>query len=203
MIWSIAWITNLFYSYYFPIYNHINKIRHVQQHYELFLLSIFLLFCCCRHSMTWNTCSEKIWKIWKKRKLKCEMVWKIWRKSKLNSEKIWKMRKCTTTIVRKKRGGNNLFFTSFIFYLFLLQNVPIPQNAIAFKSNHSNTMLPNVMVLARDRKWRHFPRAFSLLYITQGNEVFQTLRFEQVQENDTRKTISEVFQTLRFEKNTG
>jgi hypothetical protein len=30
----------------------------------------------------------------------------------------------------------------------LLQNVPILQNAIAFKSNHSNTMLPNVMVLA-------------------------------------------------------
>ena len=39
--------------------------------------------------------------------------------------------------------------------------------------------------------------------ITQGNEVFQTLRFEQVQENDTRKTSNKVFQTLRFEKNTG
>ena len=48
--------------------------------------------------------SEKIWKIWKKSKLKCEMVLKIWRKSKLNSEKIWKMGKCTSTIVRKKRG---------------------------------------------------------------------------------------------------
>jgi hypothetical protein len=52
--------------------------------------------------------SEKIWKIWKKSKLKCEMVWKIWRKSKLNSEKIWKMGKCTTTIVRKKRGENDV-----------------------------------------------------------------------------------------------
>ena len=39
--------------------------------------------------------------------------------------------------------------------------------------------------------------------ITQGNEVFQTLRFEQVQENDTRKTSNEVFQTLRFEKKYG
>jgi phosphoribosylanthranilate isomerase len=34
-----------------------------------------------------------------------------------------------------------------------------------------------------------------------SNEGFQTLRFEQVQENDTRKTSNEVFQTLRFEKN--
>ena len=38
--------------------------------------------------------------------------------------------------------------------------------------------------------------------ITQGNEVLQTLRFEQIQENDTRKTSNEVFQTLRLEKNT-
>jgi hypothetical protein len=45
-------------------------------------------------------------------------------------------------------SSQNLFFTSFIFYLFLLQNVPILQHAIASKSNHSNTMLPNVMVLA-------------------------------------------------------
>jgi hypothetical protein len=29
------------------------------------------------------------------------------------------------------------------------------------------------------------------------------LRFEQVQENDTRKTSNEVFQTLRFEKKFG
>jgi hypothetical protein len=43
-------------------------------------------------------------------------------------------------------SSQNLFFTSFIFYLFLLQNVPILQHAIASKSNHSNTMLPNVMV---------------------------------------------------------
>jgi hypothetical protein len=52
--------------------------------------------------------SEKIWTMRKKSKLKCEMVWKIWRKSKLNSEKIWKMGKCTTTIVRKKRGENDV-----------------------------------------------------------------------------------------------
>jgi hypothetical protein len=43
-------------------------------------------------------------------------------------------------------SSQSLFFTSFIFYLFLLQNVPILQHAIASKSNHSNTMLPNVMV---------------------------------------------------------
>ena len=32
--------------------------------------------------------SEKIGKIWKKSKLKCEMIWRIWKKGKLNSEKI-------------------------------------------------------------------------------------------------------------------
>ena len=32
--------------------------------------------------------SEKIWKIWKKSKLKCEMISKTWKKAKLNSEKI-------------------------------------------------------------------------------------------------------------------
>ena len=31
---------------------------------------------------------EMIWKIWKG-KLKCEMIWKIWKKGKSNSEKIW------------------------------------------------------------------------------------------------------------------
>jgi hypothetical protein len=45
-------------------------------------------------------------------------------------------------------SSENLFFTSLLFYLFLLQNVPILQHAIASKSIHSNTMLPNVMVLA-------------------------------------------------------
>jgi hypothetical protein len=34
---------------------------------------------------------EKIWKIWKKSKLKCEMIWKIWKKGKSNSDKIWKI----------------------------------------------------------------------------------------------------------------
>ena len=37
--------------------------------------------------------SEKIWKIWKKSKLKCEMIWKIWKNIKLNSEMIWKFGK--------------------------------------------------------------------------------------------------------------
>ena len=37
--------------------------------------------------------SDKIGKIWKKDKLKCEMIWKIWKKDKLNSEMIWKIQK--------------------------------------------------------------------------------------------------------------
>jgi hypothetical protein len=30
---------------------------------------------------------EKIWKLWKKSKLKSEMIWTIWKKNKLNCEK--------------------------------------------------------------------------------------------------------------------
>ena len=37
--------------------------------------------------------SDKIWTIWKKGKLKCEMIWEIWKKDKLNSEMIWKIQK--------------------------------------------------------------------------------------------------------------
>jgi hypothetical protein len=33
--------------------------------------------------------SDKIWAIWKKGKLKCEMIWKIWKKDRLKSYKIW------------------------------------------------------------------------------------------------------------------
>jgi hypothetical protein len=33
--------------------------------------------------------SEKIWKIQKKSKLKCEMIWKIWKKGKLNNDFGW------------------------------------------------------------------------------------------------------------------
>jgi hypothetical protein len=33
--------------------------------------------------------SDKIWAIWEKGKLKCEMIWKIWNKDKLKSFKIW------------------------------------------------------------------------------------------------------------------
>jgi hypothetical protein len=36
---------------------------------------------------------EKIWKIWKKGKLICEMIWKIWKKCKSNSENIWIIQK--------------------------------------------------------------------------------------------------------------
>jgi hypothetical protein len=35
--------------------------------------------------------SEKIGKICKKSKLKCEMKWRIWKKGKSNSDKIWKI----------------------------------------------------------------------------------------------------------------
>jgi hypothetical protein len=37
--------------------------------------------------------SEKIWKIWKKRKLNSDKIWKVLKKDKLNSEKIWKIQK--------------------------------------------------------------------------------------------------------------
>ena len=32
---------------------------------------------------------EKIWKMWKKRRLNCEMIWKTWKKGKSNSDTIW------------------------------------------------------------------------------------------------------------------
>jgi hypothetical protein len=35
--------------------------------------------------------SEKIWKMWKKSKLKYEMILKIWKKNKLKCEMIWKI----------------------------------------------------------------------------------------------------------------
>jgi hypothetical protein len=54
--WRLIRFETLFNIYFtvicIPIYNHIKHIRHVQQHYELFMLSIFLFFCCCWHSMT-------------------------------------------------------------------------------------------------------------------------------------------------------
>ena len=31
---------------------------------------------------------DKIWKIWKKRKLNSDKIWKVWKKNKLNSEKM-------------------------------------------------------------------------------------------------------------------
>jgi hypothetical protein len=33
--------------------------------------------------------SDKIWTIWKKCKLNCEIIWKIRKKDKSNSDKIW------------------------------------------------------------------------------------------------------------------
>jgi hypothetical protein len=41
--------------------------------------------------LIWEENCEKIWKIWKKSKLKCEIIWKIWKKGKSNSDKIWKI----------------------------------------------------------------------------------------------------------------
>ena len=38
-----------------PIKNHINEIRHVQQHYET-LSVVNVLFCCCWLSMIYNLC---------------------------------------------------------------------------------------------------------------------------------------------------
>ena len=34
---------------------------------------------------------EKIWNIWKKRKLNSDKIWKVWKKNPLNSEMIWKI----------------------------------------------------------------------------------------------------------------
>jgi hypothetical protein len=55
-IWRLNRFETLFNIYFtvicIPLYNHINKIRHVQQHCEWFMLSIFCFCCCCRHSMT-------------------------------------------------------------------------------------------------------------------------------------------------------
>jgi hypothetical protein len=33
--------------------------------------------------------SGKIWTIWKKGMLECEMIWKIWKKGKSKSDNIW------------------------------------------------------------------------------------------------------------------
>ena len=47
-----------------------------------------------------NNC-EKIWKIWKKGKLKCEMICKIWKKCELKCEMIWKIWKQIVKIYGK------------------------------------------------------------------------------------------------------
>ena len=52
--------------------------------------------------------SEKIWKIWKKGKLKCGMIWK---KGKSKSEKIWKIqRKIVKRYEKYGKYGRKVFF---------------------------------------------------------------------------------------------
>jgi hypothetical protein len=90
--------------------------------------------------------------------------------------------------------SQNLFFTSFIFYLFLLQNVPILQHVIASKSNHSNTMLPNVMVLAPLQKLKikyelSCQSTTRLKYIDKFDQLLITPQWTSTVDNTVRSLI--------------
>jgi hypothetical protein len=91
-------------------------------------------------------------------------------------------------------SSQNLFFTSFIFYLFLLQNLPILQHAIASKSNHSNTMLPNVMVLAPLQKLKikyelSYQSTTRLKYIDKFDQLLITPQWTSTVDNTVRSLI--------------
>jgi hypothetical protein len=91
-------------------------------------------------------------------------------------------------------SSQNLFFTSFIFYLFLLQNVPILQHAIASKSNLSNTMLPNVMVLAPLQKLKikyelSYQSTTRLKYIDKFDQLLITPQWTSTVDNTVRSLI--------------
>jgi hypothetical protein len=92
---------------------------------------------------------------------------------------------------KNKFSSQNLFVTSFIFYLFLLQNIPILQHAIASKSNHSNTMFPNVMVLAHLQKLKikyelSFQSTTRLKYIDKFDQLLITPQWTSADENTVR-----------------
>ena len=91
-------------------------------------------------------------------------------------------------------SSQNLFFTSFIFYLFLLQNVPILQHAIASKSNHSNTMLLNVMDLATLQKLKikyelSYQSTTRLKYIDKFDQLLITPQLTSTVDNTVRSLI--------------
>jgi hypothetical protein len=91
-------------------------------------------------------------------------------------------------------SSQNLFFTSFIFYLFLLQNVPILQHAISSKNNHSNTMLPNVMVLAPLQKLKikyelSYQSTTRLKYIDKFDQLLITPQWTSTVDNTVRSLI--------------
>jgi hypothetical protein len=62
-------------------------------------------------------------------------VWKKYGKKILGKQATFHFKHCG--LKTNSFSSQNLFFTSFIFYLFLLQNVQILQHAIASKSNHN------------------------------------------------------------------
>jgi hypothetical protein len=80
------------------------------------------------------------------------------------------------------------------FYLFLLQNVPILQNAMASKSNHSNTMLLNVMVLAPLPKLKikyelSYQSTTRLKYIDKFDQLLITPQWTSTVDNTVRSLI--------------
>jgi hypothetical protein len=90
--------------------------------------------------------------------------------------------------------SQNLFYTSFIFYLLLLQHVPILQHVIASKSNHINTMLPNVMVLAPLQKLKikyvlSYQSTTRLKYIDKFDQLLITPQWTSAVDNTVRSLI--------------
>ena len=90
--------------------------------------------------------------------------------------------------------NTSLLVWCFILYLFLLQNVPILQNAIAFKSNHSNTMLPNMMVLALLQKLKikyelSYQSTTRLKYIDKFDQLLITSQWTSTFDNTVRSLI--------------
>jgi hypothetical protein len=90
--------------------------------------------------------------------------------------------------------NTSLLVWCFIVYLFLLQNVPILQNAIAFKSNHGNTMLPNVMVLAPLQKLKikyelSYQSTTRLKYIDKFDQLLITPQWTSTVDNTVRSLI--------------
>ena len=88
-------------------------------------------------------------------------------------------------------SSQNLFFASFIFYLFLLS---ILQHVIASKSNHINSMFPNVMVLAPLQKLKikyelSYQSTTRLKYIDRSDQLLITPQLTSTVDNTVRSLI--------------